>query len=167
MKNIIVFIIGLLIGWLVSSAFLKNAESVTSSSLHEGRADTVYIKGETDTLIIDETSYNKETLTAEKKFDDSTLFEKKIIFEDSLPQVKLNQEIDLNIITYPACDSIKLDWNRLLTIRGFDQKDTIKIFRIDTLMVNVEKPRMFYDNFETGLAVGSTIFTIIFLLLNR
>lgn len=166
MKNIIAFITGLLIGWLVNSAFFKNAESITSSSLHEGRADTVYIKGKTDTLIIDKTSYNKETLIAEKEFDDSTLFEKKIIFEDSLPQVKLNQEIDLNIITYPACESLMVDWNRLLTIRAFEKTDTIEIFRIDTLMITVEKPKMFYDNFETGLAVGSIIFTIIFLLLN-
>lgn len=160
-NKILFFIIGLIIGFIAASIF-RGSGPTPVPVLTEGSPDTVFVQGTPDTVYVTIVNQGIEILKPQQGSDDkTTLFEKTINVTDN----NVTGWIDLDIKTYPAVDSIQLDWFMSLEAKSFESVDTIKIFRVDTLKVPFEKPRMFYDNFETGFGAAATLIAVLLLLI--
>lgn len=160
-SKILFLIIGFIIGFIAASIF-RGSGPTSVPVLTEGKPDTVFVQGKTDTVYISIVNQGKEVLKPQEGSDDkTTLFEKTINVTDN----SVTGWIDLDIKTYPAVDSIQLDWFMSLEAKSFERVDTIKIFRVDTLKVPFEKPRVFYDNFETGFGTAATIIAVLLLII--
>lgn len=157
---------GAFTGWLVRTS-LDDAESNPSGSLHEGVADTIFLPGRIDTVMVPVVKNESEDLKPANTWKDSSLFEKTLILDNSSerPIETISAEIHLAITTYPAADSIKLDWLSKIEARGLFKTDTLMIYRVDTLKINVPEPTAFYDNFETGFGVAASLIAIILFLI--
>lgn len=157
---------GAFTGWLVRTA-LDDAESNPSGSLLEGVADTIFLPGRIDTvkvpIVKNESFYLKPANTRQ----DSSLFEKTLMLDNpsERPLETSSAEIHLAITTYPAADSIKLNFLSKIEARELFRTDTLMIFRVDTLKINVPEPTAFYDNFETGFGVAASLIAIILFLI--
>lgn len=161
-KNKIFFlIIGIIIGVIASSIF-RGSGPTTVPVLIEGKPDTNSVQGKPDTISTSIFNQGNEILKPQQGSDEKTaLFDNTINVNDD----NVTGWIDLNIKTFPAVDSIQLDWFMSLEAKSFERVDTIKIFRVDTLKVPFEKPRMFYDNFETGFGAAATLIAVLLLII--
>lgn len=159
------FILGSVFGLILSFSFQKAGRTYTPSFI-EGQLDTVYVKGEPDTVFVNIASHNKSILKPVQKampsVPDSALFEKKLLVTPD--STGLEGSINVAVTTFPAVDSIALDIRYDFKRKLFTRIDTLKITRLDTLKIPFEKPKPFYDNFGIGFGVASALFTIILLI---
>ncbi|MCS7054455.1 MAG: hypothetical protein NZM09_12100 [Ignavibacterium sp.] len=160
MKNVVqilfVFLLGCLAGYLI-----KPSKTITGATLTQGKTDTVYIAGKTDTIKIYKKIKGSSTEIPVNASPQTSLFEKKIFIE---AKNETKADVNITINTYPACDSITLDWFANIEAKQLERVDTIKITKIDTLQVFIEKPQAFYDTFEFGFGTAVAAVLTIFLL---
>lgn len=125
-------IILLLVGVLVWMAGKKpNPKEIWDYK--EGKPDTVFVKGDPDTVYFSRV-YEKIVQVPVEKIvsygEDSSKTDTTINLD--------NGKLTLGLTTYPAIDSLKLDIDLLTVDREILRVDTFKITRVDTLNITKE-----------------------------
>lgn len=86
-------------------------------------------------------------------------------FSEMFSEENLNLQID--VITYPAADSIDLKYFSEIKHRSYERVDTVFISRVDTLIRTVQlRPgqKAFYDSFEFGFGTAAAIIATILII---
>lgn len=119
----------------------------------KGIATDTIIVVKIDTVKVEKIKTIYKTKIVEKLIEDG-----KIVKDSSVIKDTLANKVFLDIITYPAIDSIK--------IKGFI-KDTVKtVWRIDSVVIKeyAEESRPFYDKFEYGVIGGLILAIVLYLI---
>lgn len=99
----------------------------------EGKPDTVFVKGDPDTVYFSRVYEKIVQVPVEKIIsfgEDSSKTDTTISLE--------NGKLTLGLTTYPAIDSVKLDIGLLTFDREIIRVDTLKVTRVDTLNITKE-----------------------------
>lgn len=112
------------------------AELKARISSIQAHSDTIFIEGKKDTILIPKTSYAKIKVPIKPNIDTT------LNLENHLVKVKLDSLINVDI----ECKKPEI----IIT-----QRDTIKLFI--PKIVEVEKPRVWYDKFWVGYITGVAV----------
>lgn len=139
-----------------SQVLMKGKDSVIA--YYKGVTDSLLKRGRSDTTKIERIPYPVyiERPQGIKFGSDSTHYKIK------------NEHGSVDVTTFPATDSIRLEIEPVVIVKYIERVDTLQLTRIDsvyvqrvdTLKITTKADRPFYDHWEFG-AVGATIVGII------
>lgn len=143
------------------SLLLYKPKVVIETEYLPGTIDTVYVAGDTSETEVKE-SYSGGTISHPLPIlpvQDEAYFSEIFIDKDLF--------LTVNVTTYPAADSVHINYFADLTHRSYERTDTLFITQIDTLVkaVPVYESRAFYDSFEFGFGTAAAIVAAVILII--
>ncbi len=151
---IMAVLILLLAGALVWISVRQEAPSKVTQEYKEGKPDTVFVKGDPDTVYFSRV-YEKIVQVPVEKI---VSFGKDSSKTDTTINLD-NGKLTLGLTTYPAIDSLKFDIDLLTVDREIVRVDTFMVTRVDTLNITKEvriEPA-WYESWWFGSIITATL----------
>ena len=133
----------LIAGWvLLGKSGCTSPQKKQSDTVYaKGKTDTVFTKGKTDTV----TNYIPYPVYVEKPTGEH-------FGKDSSHYTVSNLNGSVDVVTFPATDSIRIENEPVTIERLITRVDTLLLYRIDTLTVTntLQAEQPWYDTFLAG-----------------
>ncbi|MCA0387925.1 MAG: hypothetical protein LCH52_05465 [Bacteroidetes bacterium] len=129
---VVLMLIALIVAVLVFTK-VKRVPGKETKEFKTGKQDTVFVQGKPDTVFFSRVFEKIVHVPVEKIIrygSDSSKVDTTFSLQDG--------EIDLGVTTYPAVDSLKFDIELLTVNREIVRVDTVKLTRVDTLVITRE-----------------------------